>query len=70
MMNACMGGWCRIRGRCPNYTEADRDTEPSERLCEPGRDGVLADVTAASIRQTLVQRGAQFPAPNGESGAA
>jgi len=53
MTKACMGGWCLKRLQCPNYTEADRsDQEPAERLCERGRDGVLADATAANIRPT------------------
>lgn len=38
---ACMGGWCRIRERCPHYgIESD---EPAERLCKPGRDGEASD---------------------------
>lgn len=43
---ACMGGWCRIRERCQHYGARD-GAEPAERLCEPGRDGVLAAAPAA-----------------------
>jgi hypothetical protein len=38
---ACMGGWCALRDDCPRY-HAQSGEEPSERLCEPGRDGVSA----------------------------
>lgn len=38
-MKACMGGYCRKRDGCAHYglvTQA-----PAERLCIPGRDGIL-----------------------------
>lgn len=41
-LQACAGGWCRIRERCQHYHASDR-REPSERLCLPGEDGVGAD---------------------------
>jgi hypothetical protein len=37
-----MGGWCLRREGCPHYTSASRAT-PAERLCVPGRDGVLRE---------------------------
>lgn len=40
MTTACMGGWCRIRERCPHYTEAVRSIYDADRLCIPGADGV------------------------------
>lgn len=40
MTTACMGGWCRIRERCPHYTGAVRSTRDADRLCIPGADGV------------------------------
>ena len=49
-MNACMGGWCRIRDRCPHHTAAFRGFSDAERLCLPGQDGVGAD---QPIRITL-----------------
>jgi hypothetical protein len=39
---ACMGGWCSRRESCPHYLAEDR-SEPAERLCEPGRDGVMLE---------------------------
>lgn len=36
---ACMGGWCNQRETCPRYLTNSNRT--AERLCEPGRDGVL-----------------------------
>lgn len=46
---ACMGGWCRIRERCPHY-HAAQTRAPRERLCEPGHDGYQAQVPLAFIR--------------------
>lgn len=63
MLIPCMGGWCAKRMTCPNYTEADRNDEPAERLCERGHDGVLADVTADSIRSAPVR----IEMPHGQS---
>ncbi len=37
----CMGGMCQRRNTCPHYTTRDRKSEPVERMCEPGRDGVM-----------------------------
>jgi hypothetical protein len=39
---ACMGGWCAKRGHCQHFHARDR-SEPSERLCVPGADGVGMD---------------------------
>ena len=39
MTPACMGGFCKKRDRCGHYWADDRNM-PSERLCEPGADGV------------------------------
>jgi len=36
---SCMGGWCLKRSSCSHFLAEDR-SQPSERLCEPGRDGV------------------------------
>lgn len=36
---SCMGGWCLRREGCAYHLAEDRGF-PSERLCEPGRDGV------------------------------
>lgn len=44
MIESCMGGWCRIRSRCPNHAAASPDAEPAERLCERGADGVAAEL--------------------------
>ena len=48
---ACMGGWCRRRNGCEHYAAADR-REPAERLCAPGRDGVLAP---AAVAETAIE---------------
>jgi hypothetical protein len=42
VIKACMGGWCRAREHCRNY-HAALNLRPSERLCEPGRDGYSED---------------------------
>lgn len=42
-MTPCMGGWCRIRARCPHHIAAERSAEDSDRLCLPGQDGIGAD---------------------------
>ena len=42
-MKACMGGWCRIRNKCPHYTDAARGPEDAERLCIQGHDGCGAE---------------------------
>ena len=39
---ACMGGWCTLRAKCPHYHAADR-REPEERLCWPGQDGEILE---------------------------
>lgn len=61
-MKACMGGFCRIRSKCPNYTEADRfaDAEPVERLCWRGHDGAgpLCEIDSDHARAPT------FTAPN------
>lgn len=64
MIQACMGGWCLKRLQCPHYTEAHRSSEPAERLCEPGRDGVLADATAASIARAHLPCAGSISDPN------
>lgn len=46
---ACMGGWCKRRGQCPNYHAKDR-SDPVERLCGP-QDGVI--VVTATPWQTV-----------------
>lgn len=38
-VEACMGGFCRKRSHCQHYLAEDR-SDPHERLCVPGRDGV------------------------------
>lgn len=43
MLTPCMGGWCRIRARCPHHTEAQRGPDDADRLCLPGQDGVGAE---------------------------
>jgi len=45
---ACMGGWCKLRDKCPHHTEAAR-LNPRERLCLPGQDGTRA-IEAAAFR--------------------
>ena len=42
-LQACMGGFCRKREYCAHYHAIDR-SDPAERLCIPGADGVGADV--------------------------
>ncbi len=39
-MKSCMGGWCLRRDGC-RYHDGMRSARPAERLCIPGRDGVL-----------------------------
>jgi hypothetical protein len=39
----CMGGFCSIRESCQHYTTEDR-SNPSERLCEPRRDGEAVEM--------------------------
>ena len=36
----CMGGWCRRREFCSHYLAKPSKTA-AQRLCEPGRDGVM-----------------------------
>jgi hypothetical protein len=36
-LQACMGGWCTQRDHCPNY-HAEFRGQPSERLCDHGRE--------------------------------
>jgi len=45
LVRACMGGWCVKRDHCQHY-HSELRSEPSERLCIPGRDGIsdLLDV--------------------------
>ena len=43
MTAACMGGFCGKRNGCEHYRAEDR-SEPSERLCVPGADGIGRDV--------------------------
>jgi hypothetical protein len=38
-----MGGFCGIRESCQHYTTEDR-SNPSERLCEPRRDGEAVEM--------------------------
>ena len=42
-LQACMGGWCTKRAKCPHYHAEDR-REPEERLCWPDQDGEVLDV--------------------------
>jgi len=38
-MPQCMGGWCRQRNNCRNYTAPlQHGVEPVERLCPKGQD--------------------------------
>lgn len=37
----CMGGWCTMRDRCPNYRSDRILSEPAERLCPKGIDGIV-----------------------------
>lgn len=39
MTAACMGGFCRIRESCRNYSSPSSRAAPAERLCERGEDG-------------------------------
>lgn len=41
-LTACMGGWCTRRQHCPHY-HAENRSEPEERLCLPGQDGIGID---------------------------
>lgn len=41
-MPPCMGGFCKLRESCEHYGKDGGN--PSERLCLPGRDGVIAVV--------------------------
>lgn len=51
MANACLGGWCVKRDKCPHYI--DGDGEPKERLCLRGRDGVRLLAVNASQQTVL-----------------
>ena len=47
---SCMGGWCKQRDTCPRHlTNARKRT--AERLCEPGRDGVLRVTVPRAAKQ-------------------
>lgn len=39
-MPPCMGGFCKLRESCEHYGKGSEE-HPSERLCLPGRDGVI-----------------------------
>ena len=67
MTTACMGGWCRIRAKCPHYTQARRGPEDAERLCPAGQDGAAAEPSAEAIRARAF--GATFPATNSAEAA-
>lgn len=58
---ACMGGWCGKRAACSNYTTESR-SEPVERLCIPGADGVGADIPIRIIRPVGSWEAASAPA--------
>lgn len=47
-LSPCMGGWCTLRDRCPNYHAAAPNRHPSERLCLPGADGI-SDVQVIQV---------------------
>ena len=56
MTAACMGGFCGKRNGCQNYRTEDR-SEPSERLCVPGEDGIGRDVPVVfSMRADPLER--------------
>ena len=42
-----MGGFCALREKCANYLRPQSRHNPAERLCVPGRDGMLAADLAA-----------------------
>jgi hypothetical protein len=53
-MTPCMGGWCSRRDGCPHYTTRSK-AQPSERLCVPGRDGVLREAPQYQERASLAE---------------
>lgn len=48
-VNPCMGGWCRLRDKCPNY-RSDSIAKPAERLCPKGADGVVPELVPVLVR--------------------
>lgn len=48
-VSPCMGGWCRMRDKCPNY-RADNVAQPAERLCPKGSDGVVPGFVPVLVR--------------------
>lgn len=50
MIKACMGGFCALRDRCPNF-HAEFRGSPNERLCLPGKDGE-SDVALVSLPES------------------
>lgn len=52
---ACMGGWCAQRDKCPHYHAVNRGA-PHERLCISGQDGVMVRTTkqGAVMRHRLI----------------
>lgn len=50
-MIACMGGWCTKRDQCAHYYA--EGSEPAERLCLRGADGVR-QIEATPFRAVFV----------------
>lgn len=48
---ACCGGWCKLRDYCPHYHATNR-SNPAERLCLPGQDGV-SDVVPIRLHRPV-----------------
>jgi hypothetical protein len=46
---ACMGGWCELRDDCTRY-HAKTGADPVERLCNPGRDGMIDGYPVRIVR--------------------
>ena len=61
---ACMGGWCAKRAHCANYHATDR-SEPVERLCMPGQDGIGLSAPVRMHRQagSWERQGGEFLKP-------
>lgn len=50
-MKTCMGGYaCTKREQCPHYNASSSESEPAERLCIRGRDGIrLIEASAGAV---------------------
>lgn len=62
---SCMGGWCKQRDTCPHHLPSSMRRRIRDRLCEPGRDGVLRVefVRKAPAEMPAIQAPVAKPSP-------